>query len=136
MSHQFKEILQAIADGKKIQKMIVIGNTETLRDFTSYEEVFEYLSEALPLNKLRVKPSTINIDGFQVQEPVRHDLKYGQNYFYVSFEFDNGKAYNKDIWTGSYEDKLRLLAGMVHLTEEAVNQHSEALLSFTTKFGF
>lgn len=136
VQQEYKEILQAIIDGKTIQKRVLASNTETWHDCTTPKEVFTHLSKLTQMNEIRVKPSTININGFQVPEPVRHDLKQEQNYFYVSFEFDNGKAYNKDVWLDSYEDKLRLLAGMVHLTEEAVNQHSEALLSFTTKFGF
>ena len=136
MQHEYKEILQAIIDGKIIQRRVLIGTTATWYDFTSSKEIFTYFSKIPTTNEIRVKQSMITINDFEVPEPVHQDLEHGQTYFYVNFEFDNSKAYSKGVWTDSYEDKLRLLAGVVHLTEDAVNQHSEALLSFTTKFGF
>lgn len=133
MQHEYKEILQAIIDGKIIQKMVVAGNTETWHDCTNSKEVFTHLSKLSQLNEIRVKPATISINGFEVPEPVHQDLEHGQTYFYVNFEFGNGEAYSKDKWIGFYEDKQRLLAGIIHLTEEAASRHAEALLSFTQK---
>lgn len=96
------------------------------------DKVFQVLSSS-SADILRVKPSTININGFEVPQPVRQELEPGQTYYYISFEFDNGKAYSKDIWTDYSNDKQRLLAGIIHLTEGAAMQHSNALLSFTQK---
>lgn len=121
--------MQAIIDGKTIQRLSLLSN-----DWYDIPEdkVFQVLSTS-SADILRVKPSTININGYEVPEPVRQELKPGQTYYYVSFEFDNGRAYSKDTWSGSIEDKQQLLTGTIHLTEAAVSQHAEALLSFTQK---
>ena len=120
-------------DGKTIQKRVLAGNTETWHDCVSSKEVFTHLSKLSQTDEIRVKPSTIHINDIEVPEPVHQELENGQTYYYISFEFDNGKVYSKDIWTDYSNDRQRLLAGTIHLTEEAVSRHAEALLSFTQK---
>jgi hypothetical protein len=84
-----------------------------------------------PITEYRRKPRTININGFEVPEPVREPLKDGQEYYDVSI----GSADNvvKYTWRGESWDFHTMDKGIVHLTKEAAMLHAEALLSFTQK---
>lgn len=74
----------------------------------------------------RLKPRTININGFEVPEPVRVAPNEGTLYFVLELPdvFENH-------WNGVPEEISWLQAGLIHLTREAAEKHAEALLSFT-----
>lgn len=77
----------------------------------------------------RLKPKTININGFEVPEPERGPLPVNSDYFIVNL-------YNKQlcmhrIWYDDESDAMLLVSGVVHKTKEAAIQHAKALLSFT-----
>lgn len=79
----------------------------------------------------RRKPRTININGFEVPEPVREPLENGQEYYDVSIgSTDNVVKYT---WRGESWDFHTMDKGIVHITKEAAMLHAEALLSFTQK---
>ena len=83
----------------------------------------------------RRKPRTININGFEVPEPVREKLGEGDAYYYVSFgSLYTANAASEARW---YEaagvSRLRLDKGIIHLTREAAEIHAKALFSFTEK---
>ena len=74
----------------------------------------------------RLKPRTININGFEVPEPLRSVPSYGTPYF-IPDMIDV-----LDVrWNNHSDDHRMLNAGIVHLTREAAEKHLEALLSFT-----
>ncbi len=74
------------------------------------------------------KPCTININGYEVPEPMREAPARGSSYFYA--ELASG-YHVSSWWRGDDVDYMRLEAGMVHSTYEAAELHSKALRSFT-----
>lgn len=83
----------------------------------------------IPLTEYRRKPRTININGFEVPEPVREPLQDWQKYFIPSLASDNG--IDCHTWHGDEYDDKWLAKGIIHLTKEAAETHAKALLSFT-----
>lgn len=82
-------------------------------------------------HEYRIKPRTININGFEVPEPVSDELEYGTKFFKVELESD--ELFDDYIWHGDHFDKHWLSLGIIHLTQEAAELHAKALLSFTKK---
>ena len=76
----------------------------------------------------RWKPKTININGFEVPEPVKEPLEVMQDYYSPMFPTGNVASL---VWVGNRIDMDFFNAGMIHLTKEAAIQHAKALLSFT-----
>lgn len=74
----------------------------------------------------RLKPRTININGFEVPEPLRSVPAYGTSYFIIDLPDVEGMT-----WTNVPDEYAWLKAGIIHLTREAAEKHLEALLSFT-----
>ena len=77
----------------------------------------------------RRKPRTININGFEVPEPYRGEMKYGSTYYFPWLE--GGKGFGYNTWQGDEIDGDIFKNGALHLTKEAAILHSKALLSFT-----
>ena len=67
----------------------------------------------------RRKQRTININGYEVPEPLREIPE------------DAGHVYEVDFYTGVKCLEAALRNGFVHATKEAAELHAEALLSFT-----
>ena len=84
-----------------------------------FDEFFEY----------RLKPKTININGFKIPEPVSGPLTNGTKYYIASPGYSF--KYAEYTWNGDRLDRLYLERGIIHLTDEAAIKHAEALLSFT-----
>lgn len=80
-------------------------------------------------HKYRRIPTTININGYEVPEPVRSPLKNGTMYYIPNVYYSD--MYNSYEWRGDLTDLALLKKGVVHLTEEDCVKHTEALLSFT-----
>lgn len=77
-------------------------------------------------SEYRLKPRTININGFEVPEPLRSVPAHGKPYF-IPDMIDV-----LDIHWNNHPDEYQMLkAGVIHLTREAAEKHLEALLSFT-----
>lgn len=77
----------------------------------------------------RRKPRTININGYEVPEPLREAPEVGASYFLVSLVDERGLA--NPAWSGDKFDERCLRAGITHATREAAELHARALLSFT-----
>jgi len=80
--------------------------------------------------EFRRKPKTININGFIFPEPMREAPAFGTTYYYastVAILYIN----NPLTWTGSDFDMELLRRGVCHLTREASEIHTNALISFT-----
>ena len=84
-----------------------------------------------PSLEYRRKPRTININGFEVPEPVLETLKVGQQYY--TAEPDASSFFCVHTWNNHTLDIRRLQRGLIHLTREAAELHAKALLSFTEK---
>ena len=77
----------------------------------------------------RLKPKTININGFEVPEPTKEALNVGDKYFMADPVIP---TYHREYaWWGASADRTFLRRGIIHLTKEAAIQHAKALLSFT-----
>jgi hypothetical protein len=79
----------------------------------------------------RRKPKTININGFEVPQPVREPFLNNWEIYYVTDISNVKDGYLNSRWTNDLSDHSRLKAGLIHLTKEAAALHSKALLSFT-----
>lgn len=78
--------------------------------------------------KYRRKVKTININGFEVPEPVRKPLEIGTKYYTLN----HLSSYVSTHMWGNDEIDLRWLKlGLIHLTEANAELHRQALLSFT-----
>lgn len=85
----------------------------------SFIEPYEY----------RRKQKTININGFEVPEPMREKPEIGEKYFAVC-EGLNAVEQEWDEFECEFE---WLENGLFHKTKEAAELHAKALLSFTKK---
>lgn len=85
----------------------------------------------LLIHEYRRKPKTININGFEVPEPVREPLKLGQKYYIPSFDELSENGVDRLYWRGDKFDNIYLKNGMIHVEEGNAILHKEALLSFT-----
>ncbi|HCT9044814.1 TPA: hypothetical protein OUB92_000755 [Morganella morganii] len=77
----------------------------------------------------RLKPRFIDINGHQVPEPVREPLEDDQEYWIADIRY----APSVFNWENNDADYRWLERGIIHLTKEAAESHSAALLSFTQK---
>ena len=131
MEHVNAEILRAIADGKKVQYSSVIpkwlcsvhqyGHWEDF-DSSNIEACWNLLTSS-KLRRWRIAPKTIMIGEHEVPEPCREPLERGTVYW--SFTPFMGMV--RSSWCGSKADFNALKSGFVHLTEEAAEQHYEAI---------
>ena len=78
----------------------------------------------------RRKPRTININGFEVPEPLREAPKEDTEIFLLDVCSQSLVDQDEYCNTPSYNRILGL--GIMHLTREAAVIHARALLSFTT----
>ena len=120
-AHKHKDLIIAWANGETIQ--LWGGDKHGWLDI---------LDPSFNCNtKFRVKPEIILINGIEVPAPVTDKLELHQSYYtpsLVGFSF-----YNPRAWSNSVIDGDNLRRGIVHLSEEAAEQHAKALLSFTSK---
>lgn len=78
--------------------------------------------------KYRRKPKFININGYNVPEPLREEPAMGTDYFVVSTSNPTPQEF---AWSGYSAERQKLKAGVIHLTKENAQIHLDALLSFT-----
>lgn len=73
-----------------------------------------------------VKSNTINVNGFEVPEPVREPLKDGDTYYFPSV--GSGQLSVTSLWVGCAAADIRLNRGLIHLTKENAIAHAKAML--------
>jgi len=126
-----REVLEALLAG---ETLVDLNDKEiTLRldsDTIAVTDSEFYLSgnvDSICLLDWKVKPRTININGYEVPEPLsnlviaeRYYLPYLPDGNIYEFTFDN--SINRNRW---------VTLGLVHKTREAAELHLKALLSFT-----
>ena len=98
--------------------------------YTLNGKVLGGASSRMDLIKEYTTPAdTININGYDVPQPVREPLKNGDMYYranpFVS------KRFHKFEWVGNDWDLKALRYGLIHLSKKAVKKHNKALKSFT-----
>lgn len=81
--------------------------------------------------ELRIKPSTILVNGVEVPEPVREPLTNGRQYF-LADATEPSRVF-RYVWSGSEDDNKWLDAGLIHLTAEAARLHAEAMIATSKK---
>jgi hypothetical protein len=80
-------------------------------------------------SNVKIKPRTININGFEVPEPLRKYPEVGTVIFLASTNCKRGNNYSK--WRNEETYFEWIEKGIVHLTQESAQKHIDALLSFT-----
>lgn len=81
-------------------------------------------------NNYRRKQKYININGYNVPEPLREEPEMYTDYFVVSTSNPTPQEFT---WSGygCSNERQKLKAGIIHLTKENAQIHLDALLSFT-----
>ena len=89
--------------------------------------------EVTETRTIALKPRTIRIGEFDVPEPLRVAPKRvtGKVTKYWTVSLSSIGAVDAVIWDNDCWDKLFLARGIIHLTREAAEIHTKALLSFT-----
>lgn len=139
-----KELFEALLKGETLQHSPVKARTKTIRmnvdgDIIASEIGYpdRYIKDtgfALTCPECwKIKPKTININGFEVPEPCREPLEYGTMYW-IPMVTSIGRTLSVCFkYLGGEFDIYRLNQGLIHLTQEAAIAHAEALLSFTKR---
>jgi hypothetical protein len=126
VTHPYKEILIAIANGEQVQWQSPTGEWLSIAEHVVLSEI---RNPTYAPDRYRVKPKTININGIDVPEPVREALEEGTLYWLVADNFGD----NPYRW-GDYDTDGKFLTnGWIHLTKEAAETHHRALVSFTKR---
>lgn len=124
MKHPYADILIAIANGEKIEYYCANGWCRAY-----YADALSLIAQNNPHLEFRIKPKTIMINGHEVPEPMKEDLKNSDIYLYPSFHTED--LYEDACWTDDPIDTHRLNNCIIHSTKEAAIKHAEALISFT-----
>ena len=124
MTHPYKDILIAIANGEEVQIQSATGDWVNDVSGTALGEI--YFRRFSP-SEFRVKPKTININGYEVPEPMRHPPSYNSTYWLASPADGTPEC----AWLGDESDVEWLEDGLIHATQAAARVHRDALLSFT-----
>lgn len=123
IAESIKEVLQAYLDNK----IILCDDAELsgIQEMTSFPPV---TIEGIRRGLWQIKDRTININGFEVPEPYRGEIKENDIYWFPDLD-DNVAEYY--IWRDDLSDIKIMENGLLHLTQEAAEIHLKALLSFT-----
>ena len=84
----------------------------------------------LTCHSYRRKAKTININGYDVPEPVRQPLDMGDQYYLVG-HFHIYEYHHKRVWKDTSGDHYYLNLGVIQRSVADAELHTEALLSFT-----
>lgn len=126
-----KEFMQALIDGETVIDSMDSDNWWRIGcgGFIVHSE--SAVTIPFHLSSLSIKQKTININGFDVPEPLNIAPKKGTEYYIV----DTSGDYEGHMlgWDGDELDYKWLEYGLIHLTEESAELHRDALLSFTKK---
>jgi hypothetical protein len=120
------EILRAWANGETVQ-VLIDGEWRDHNHHSAHKGAPAFHDA----HTFRIKPKTININGYEVPEPCRGPFKLGELYWCVCLDF--GSFVLEHEWDGGAVDLELLEKGLIHKTKEAGTAHAKALLSFTTK---
>jgi hypothetical protein len=117
-----REFLQALLDGETVLATALGDSAIEWRMDGGTLRGGSFLPSIYPLY---TKPKTININGFEVPEPLRAIPVNTENFWMVKLD--------GCLWLNSSSDYIKhaLLHGTLHLLRENAEIHRNALLSFT-----
>ena len=81
----------------------------------------------------RIKPKTINVNGFEIAAGEKGGLKDGDLYFVPCPHFES--RFVSSIWRDFKSGNHLLKDGLVHLTKENAIAHAKAMLGIDPKTG-
>lgn len=130
--HPYAEILHAIADGKQIQYRDDLGCWVN----THERAIITELHNGRGLDRYRVKPPTILINGIEVPAPLREipEKMNGVVLYHPAFlagRFELESMLVGQTIAGSIFSNNLLRLGILHKTFDATLAHAKALISFT-----
>jgi len=122
-----REILEALLAGETLVDLYDDKMTRRLYGDRIIDQN-SLSGDSIALLDWKIKPRTININGYEVPEPIRVKPRLGDKFYtvYLSagtvecFTFDDSMTCNR--WFNQ---------GLAHKTREAAELHLKALLSFT-----
>lgn len=126
-----REVLEALLAG---ETLVDVNNEVTVRfeenNIVSIHSFsgFSITLENISLLDWKIKHKTININGYEVPEPIRVRPREGELY-YIPYLTDSKVQTFK--FAESITTSRWLKEGLLHKTKEAAELHLEALLSFT-----
>jgi hypothetical protein len=127
-----REVLEALLAGETLvdvnDKDITLRFDEDTIVTTDSLYRFSGSVEDICLSDWEIKPRTININGYEVPEPIRVSPEVGKVYYVVCLPDISVENYT--FYNGHPETKW-FSQGLLHKTREAAELHLEALLSFT-----
>jgi hypothetical protein len=123
-----RDVLQALLDGETIQHIEkdIIGCEWYMKDDNIVRTTPSFTLHPRPSTFIRIKPKTININGYEVPEPLREEPEEGMVVYCASWAEPGKSSY----YSSNFRDFLD--EGLLHLTSEAAILHRRALTSFTT----
>ena len=127
--HPYAQVLRWIADGEQIEWRHTFGIWEAI----NADVLLTALAgpHTVGVDRFRLKPRTININGHEVPEPMRVAPAVEDSY-YVPDINDPASPSLGFLWGDTLFDRYRLDSRLCHATREAAEAHARALLSFTT----
>jgi len=93
---------------------------------TSFDTISHFIQKGI----YHVKPEVIPIGDHMVPAPITQEPEIGDTYFTVDLRMQNDGAETFE-WENDQWDKQSLKLRICHLSKEAAQTHTEALLSFT-----
>jgi hypothetical protein len=122
-----REVLEALLAGETLVDLYDAKITRRLDGDSIIDENF-IRENAIALLDWKIKPKTININGYEVPEPIRVKPRVGDIYYIASLTSGIVQSY----FFGDNTIETRWFnQGLAHKTREAAELHLEALLSFT-----
>jgi hypothetical protein len=127
-----REVLEALLAGETLvdvndKEMTLRFDGDTLVATGDYYQPLGSVEDVCLLD-WKIKPRTININGYEVPEPMRVKPEEGEVYYVVCLP--DISVTNYTFYNGHPETRW-LSQGLLHKTREAAELHLEALLSFT-----
>ena len=130
--HPYAEILHAIADGKQIQYRDDLGRWVNAHE----RAIITELHNRRDLDRYRVKPPVIVINGIEVPEPLRElpEKMNGMVLYHPAFlagRLELESMLVGQTIAGSVFSNNLLRLGILHKTFDAALAHAKALISFS-----
>ena len=122
-----REVLEALLAGETLVDVADSGITIRFNGTNILDQESEE-QETICLFDWEIKPRTININGYEVPEPMRVKPRKGELY-YIAYLTD--VKVESFMFTDSTIENRWLEQGLLHRTKKAAELHLEALLSFT-----